>query len=72
MLKKITASPWLNLLAGIILLITSGYEIWDSLGEATLGAHHGVFVFGLIQILKSIPEIMHGLDEIEKGEEALS
>ena len=69
MLKRITHSPYLNFLSGVILLITAGYEVWESFGEISLGAHHGVAFFGIIQILKSIPEINHGLKELEEVED---
>ena len=71
MLNKITQSSYLNLLSGTILLITAGYEMWEGFGEAGLGAHHGVAFFGLIQMLKSIPEIMVGLKELEQAQNNL-
>jgi len=40
-------------------------KIRNTFGESVLGAHHGVAVFSLVQIAKSIPEIMHGLKEFE-------
>ncbi|OQY00365.1 MAG: hypothetical protein B6I26_08350 [Desulfobacteraceae bacterium 4572_130] len=67
MLKKITQSEYLNLISGIILLITSGYE---SFAEPSIGAHHGILIFGIIQILRAIPEIVHGLKELEDAKEA--
>jgi hypothetical protein len=71
MLKKITQSPYLNLLSGLILVITAGYETIESLGEASFGAHHGILIFGLIQITQAIPEIMHGLKELEEAKEIM-
>lgn len=72
MLKKITQSPYLNLLSGLILLTTAGYETWDSLEEATMGAHHGILIFSLIQIAKAIPEIMVGLKELDEAAEGIT
>ncbi len=72
MLKKITQSPYLNLISGIVLLFTAGYETWETIGESTIGAHHGIVVFGIIQITKAIPEILHGLKEIEEGDQLLA
>ncbi|MEJ6570100.1 MAG: hypothetical protein QNL80_14650 [Akkermansiaceae bacterium] len=69
MLKKIIQSPYLNLLSGLILLITAGYETWESFGEASIGAHHGILIFSLIHIAKSIPEVMHGLKELDEANE---
>jgi len=71
MLKNITRNSYLNLLSGVVLLFTSGYEIWDSFGQAFIGAHHGIFIFSLIHIGKSIPEIMHGLQHIEEADEVI-
>lgn len=69
MLKAITESPYLNLFSGLILLGCAGYEIWHSVGEFTLGAHHGIAIFGIIQTVKSIPEALHGLKLVREGEE---
>ena len=69
MLKKIVNSPYLNILAGVILLITAGIEIFESMEQPEIGMHHGIFVYAIVHILKSIPEIMHGLDDIEKANE---
>lgn len=69
MLKKVVHSPYLNLFSGLILLLTAGWETWDKLGEFSLAAHHGVFVFSLIQLAKVIPELLHGLSEIHEATE---
>ena len=69
MLKKITQSPYLNLLSGIILLLTASNEIWESFEKSSVGARHGIFIFSIIHILKSIPEITHGLKEVEEAKE---
>ena len=70
MLKKITQSQYLNLISGVILLITSGYEIFETFNEPSLGAHHGILIFGIIQIVRTIPEILHGFKELEDANEA--
>ena len=70
MLEKTATSPYLNILAGIILISTAGYETWESIGEFKLGTHHGVLVFGLLQVLKGLPEALHGAKEISEGEES--
>ena len=66
MFKKITQSPILNLVSGVVLLVTAGYEVMLGLGESPMGAAHGIFVFSIVQIFKSIPEILHGLEKLEK------
>ena len=69
MLAKITENPFFNLVAGMILIITAGYECIDTLGEFKLGVHHGVAVFGLFQVLKSFPEMFHGAKELKDCED---
>ena len=70
MLKQIVNSPYINFIAGIILLITAGVEVFVVVEESNLGGHHGVFLFAILHILKTIPEILHGLDGIEKAKES--
>lgn len=70
MLKRIIQSPYLNLISGLVLLATAGYETWKSLDEG-VGAHHGVLVFSVIHIVKLLPEFMHGLKEVDEADEGL-
>ncbi|NQY64785.1 MAG: hypothetical protein HRT38_13830 [Alteromonadaceae bacterium] len=67
MLKKIVQSPYLNLLSGLVLLITSGSETWNLFDELVIGAHHGILIFSIIQIVKTIPEILQGLKEVDES-----
>lgn len=69
MLRQITQSPYLNLLSGMILLGTSAYEVIATVDGAFLGVRHGIMLFSIIQITKVIPEIMHGLTQIEEADE---
>lgn len=72
MLKKIIQSPYLNFLSGVILLITAGYEVWESFGETAVSATHGILVFSVVHIFRTIPEILHGLEEIETAKENMN
>ncbi len=69
MLKKITQSPLLNLFSGLVLLLTSSYEVVVTADEAFIGVSHGVLIFSIVQLLKVVPEILHGLCEIEEAHE---
>ncbi len=69
MLRKITQSPYLNLISGLILLLSSAYEIITTIDETSFAVRHGILIFSIIQIVKVIPEILHGLTEIEEAEE---
>jgi hypothetical protein len=59
-------NPWTNLLVGVILFTTSLYEalgsFYDDISQMHLGVHHGIMLFGLLTMLKSIPDIYEGLE----------
>lgn len=65
MFKKILHSPHLSIFAGVVLLVTAGYETVITLDAFTLGAHHGVLFYSLIHIAKAIPELKEGIGQIE-------
>jgi len=64
MLNRFIKNPFTNLLSGIILLVSSGYEVWSTIDEFTVGAHHGILLFSIVHILKSLPEVLQGTKEI--------
>lgn len=70
-LRRITESPALNLGAGLILCgsgLAETVRELSELGEWRLGAHHGVVAFGLVTVLKSIPDLLEGLEYVVRGE----
>ncbi len=70
-LSKIAASPIVALLSGLILIYTSGSEIFDSMDDAAkIGAHHGVFFLGILQLFKSLPEIVEGTRKLSEAKES--
>lgn len=64
MFHRFINSPYLSLLCGLVLLVTAGIEIVRELDSPYIGAHHGIFFVGLVQIAKAFPEILHGLKEV--------
>jgi len=66
-LKAFVKHPVTQLVTGLILLISGGAEVVLDFINAEhsfrLGAHHGVAVFGLIQMLGSLPDLVGGLDQ---------
>lgn len=70
-LRAIVKSPFTNLIAGIILLITCIMETIQEISESgfEVGAHHGLLIFSLLHILKAIPDIFEGLEYVEHGTE---
>jgi hypothetical protein len=51
-------------------LFTAGKETWESIGEFSIGVHHGVLIFSIVQIMQTLPELMHGLKEIDEAQGA--
>ena len=39
-----------------------GETLWDDGAQMNLGAHHGAIVFGLLHILKTLPDMFEGLE----------
>lgn len=68
LLKRFAENAYVNLLSGLILLVTSGKEIMESLDDGGIGAHHGVVVFALLHILKVFPDVVHGTEQVIKIE----
>jgi hypothetical protein len=70
LLRKFVESPHINILIGLILLLSGLIEAWDTLFQdimsGNFGARHGVIIFGLFQILKSVPDIFEGMEKLTK------
>jgi len=70
MLKGFVNNPYVNMASGLLLLGSSGYEIFVAAEELTvIGTGHGIFVYAILHTLRSFPEITHGLDNVEKAHE---
>ena len=67
-LKRITNNPLLNVTVGIILVVTGLVEVWDSIEEVSIGAHHGSALFGLLHAIRYVPDLFEGAEYI-KGKE---
>ena len=67
-LQKLTASPYLNILVGIIMLVSGVSEVWKDFEKdfvtTSLGSHHGILAFGFLHVLRYLPEVFDGMDHI--------
>ena len=54
--------PYFKLTLAIILIISSSVELFQSIYE--IGAHHGVFIFGVAQALGAIADMMTAAEEV--------
>jgi hypothetical protein len=73
LLRRVAENPILNITVGFILLATSLLECLEPLSgnlfQSSIGAHHGAALFGLVQFLKWLPDMVKGLQFVEHGED---
>ena len=69
-LRQLAEDPFLNLAAGIALLIFSLLEVAPTLLEDIkafkFGSHHGVSIFSAWHIFKVLPDCLEGIERIYK------
>lgn len=74
LLKRIADNPWLNIVAGAMLLLIGIVEMLDtlilSLFGVEIGMEHGLAIIGGVQLLKALPDALKGLKFVEEGEDA--
>lgn len=65
----IVKSPLLNMTGALVLFATSGYEIFTTaeelsevFSEHNIKAAHGVFIYGIINFLRAIPDVLDGAE----------
>jgi len=69
-LKAFVENPYLNVIVGIIFLLSGISEVineLDDLESITFGSHHGVIIYSIFHILKTLPDIFEGLEYVEKA-----
>jgi hypothetical protein len=68
-LKRIVKNPYVNIVVGIFFLYSGVYETVRELREVEsfrIGVHHGVILFSILQILKTVPDFFEGLEYIDE------
>ena len=60
MLHLIASSRYVRLIVALILVITAGNEVYHSFAD--IGAHHGLLVFGIFQILQALADIFEAVE----------
>jgi hypothetical protein len=66
LLGNFAENVYVSLVTGLILLVSSSIEVVNTLDSGVIGAHHGVLVFSIYHILKTLPELQHGAAEVSK------
>ena len=69
-IRRIVENPFLNLVVGIILLISGLSEawgaIWDDIVNLNLKAHHGIIIFAILNIIRTIPDFFESLEHVQR------
>jgi hypothetical protein len=65
-LKAFVDHPITHLLVGLALVTTGGLEIYrDVIDESQrfrIGAHHGIVILGVAQVLAALPDVVVGVE----------
>jgi len=65
-LRLFVQNPLTQLISGLILVGTGLAEVIEDLASTArtwrIGAHHGVIIFGLLQVLQNIPLVVDGME----------
>ena len=65
-LRRFVQNPLTQLCVGLILVGTGTAEVVEDIINThrtfRIGVHHGVIIFGLMQVLQSIPPLVDGID----------
>ncbi len=69
-IRRIVENPFLNLVVGIILLISGLSEAWDTMWDdivnLNLKAHHGIIIFAILNIMRTIPDFFESLEHVQR------
>lgn len=73
-IRKFVRNPYLDLVLGIVLIFSGLLEVWETLpsdfSDFRLGVHHGIFLLGLVTLLRSVADIFAGMEFFDKLDEA--
>lgn len=71
-LKRIAENPYLNGVAALVLLYSGFAETLEELKGLEgfkFGVHHGVIVFALLHLLKTLPDLLEAIEYLERADE---
>ncbi len=67
--KRIVKSPYVNIVIGLLLLYSGIHETMRELKELEgfrIGVHHGIILFSILQIVKTVPDFFAAFEYIEE------
>ena len=59
-LKSVIENRWLKLIVAFALFFSAGAEVLDNLEELDVGAHHGILLYSILNIFKTLPDFFEG------------
>ena len=59
-LISIIENRWLKIIVALALFFTAGAEVFNNLEELHVGAHHGVLLYSILNIFKTLPDFFEG------------
>lgn len=68
-LKIVTEHPFVNIVVALVLLYSGVSETlheFKEMQEFKVGVHHGVIFFAVLHLLKSLHEVIEGLEYVSK------
>ena len=70
-LRRLVEHPLLNAVVALVLVGTSLAEGWETLSDDLvtfdLHVHHGVLLFGFVNLLRAIPELFEAAERMNKA-----
>ncbi|QDV35176.1 hypothetical protein [Tautonia plasticadhaerens] len=73
-LRGVTEHPYFNILAALGLVLTSIGEVSESFESEweriEIGVHHGIFLYGVLSLVKAIPDVAEATRRMHEAREA--
>lgn len=70
-LRRFIENPYTNLIVGLILFFTGLSDAWDTLyddlAHLHIRVHHGIMIYGIFSVVKTIPDIVSSLQYVHQG-----
>ncbi len=71
-MEAFARNPYLELVVGLILMMTglveAGESIFEDVSGGDIGAHHGIILLGLAHAFKAVPGILVGITLFAQAE----
>ena len=65
-MEKFTGNRWIGLAVSAILIATASVEVLENVSE--IRYHHGLLIFGIANLVKTLPDFFHGAAVFEEAE----